>query len=146
MESGYAVLGIEHVHITAPEELQEEVAEWYRTCFKLSDIDKPQGTRPQGFWFQVGAQELHISVDEHNPPRDSHFAIVVDALDPVIECLREHGCHIEQATTIPGRHRFFTRDPAGNRIEVVRFDEESTVISREEARTELRAHVMHEES
>ena len=145
MESGYNVLGIEHVHITAPAELQDDVADWYRTCLKLEVIEKPEGTRPQGFWFRAGTQELHISIDEHNPPRDSHFALVVDALDPVIECLREHGCHIEQATTIPGRHRFFTRDPAGNRVEIVRYDEESKVVAQEDARVEPRARVMHEE-
>src|SRR5688572_19630591 len=102
MDPGYTVLGIEHVHITAPAELQEDVAEWYRTCLGLEAIDKPEGARSEGAWFRAGAQELHISVDEHNPPRDSHFALVVDGLEPIIECLRENGCHIEQATTIPG--------------------------------------------
>ncbi len=145
MESGYTVLGIEHVHITAPAELHEDVAEWYRTCLSLEDIEKPEGTRSQGFWFRAGGQELHISVDEHNPPRDSHFALVVDSLDPVIDRLRGHGCHIEQASIIPGRHRFFTRDPAGNRIEVVSFDEQEQVVSEEAARTEQRARVLHEE-
>lgn len=145
MASGFTVLGIEHIHITAPAELQDDVAEWYRTCLLLEDIKKPEGTRPGGYWFHAGAQELHISIDEHNPPRDSHFALVVDALEPVIDCLRENGCHIEQATTIPGRHRFFTRDPAGNRVEIVSFDERSQVIAQEDARVEPRARVMHEE-
>jgi catechol 2,3-dioxygenase-like lactoylglutathione lyase family enzyme len=47
----------------------------------------------------------------------------VDDLDAAIGRLRAAGCHIEQAGEIPGRHRCYTRDPAGNRIEVVRFDE-----------------------
>jgi len=145
MDPGYTVLGIEHVHITAPAELQDDVAEWYRSCLSLEPLEKPEGTLSHGAWFRAGAQELHISVDEHNPPRESHFALVVDNLDPIIECLREHGCHIEQATTIPGRHRFFTRDPAGNRIEIVHHDEEATVVSQEDARAEARARVLHEE-
>jgi catechol 2,3-dioxygenase-like lactoylglutathione lyase family enzyme len=142
--AGYKVLGIEHVHITTPAELENDVVEWYQTCLNLEKIDKPEGTRSAGHWLRAGPQELHISLDEHNPPRDSHFGLVVDEFEPVIECLRDHGCHIEQATTIPGRHRFFTRDPAGNRVEIIHFDQ-SQVVATEEATADDRAQILHEE-
>ena len=121
--ASYVFKGLDHVNITAPEELMDEVLEWYWARLGLERIDKPEGTRAQGGWFRVGAQELHVSVDPHNPPHDAHFALVVDDSKSVIEALRSAGCHIEQASPIPGRHRFFTRDPAGNRIEVTSFDE-----------------------
>jgi hypothetical protein len=51
---------------------------------------------------------------------------LVDHLDEVVERLRETGCHIEQARLIPGWKRFFTRDPAGNRIEIAAREEQTT--------------------
>lgn len=140
----YKVLGIEHVHITTPAELENEVVEWYCSCLNLEEVQKPEGTRSTGRWLRAGSQEVHISIDEHNPPRDAHFGLVVDAFEPVVECLRAKGFHIEQATTIPGRHRFFTRDPAGNRVEIVHFDQPK-VLASEEAPADERAQVVHEE-
>ena len=116
------VEAIDHVNITAPEELVEEVAVWYVVCLQLERIDKPEGTPSEGAWFRAGAQEVHVSVDPHNPPHSAHFGLVVSDIAPVVDKLRSAGCHIEQARLIPGRHSFFTRDPAGNRIEIVAFD------------------------
>src|SRR5688572_2002315 len=116
--------GIDHVTVTAPEELMDEVVSWYSDTLGLESIEKPEGTRAKGGWFSAGDQELHVSVDPHNPPQSAHFGLVVDNVSDVVEALRGAGCHIEQASTIPGRHRFFTRDPAGNKIEIMSFDKE----------------------
>ncbi len=118
MGDEFQVVGVDHVQVTAPDELIAETCEWYRSCLGLEDMPKPQGTRPVGAWFRIGAQELHVSVDEHNPHKTAHFGVVVTDFDAVVERLRGAGCHIEQASDIPGRHRFYTRDPAGNRIEI----------------------------
>lgn len=119
---GFSVLGLDHVNVTTPAELEEQVLEWYGSCLGLERIDKAGGTGERGGWFRVGDRELHVALDEHNPPKCAHFAVVVDDLDAVIDGLRTSRCHIEQARPIEGRHRFFTRDPAGNRIEVMAFD------------------------
>ena len=118
----FTFLALDHVDVTTPEELEEEVVTWYRETLGLEQLEKPQGTREAGAWFRAGDHEVHVSLDEHNPPRVAHFGIVVDDYDAVIEQLRAAGCHIEQAREIPGRHRFYTRDPAGNRIEIMSFD------------------------
>ncbi len=117
------VLGVDHVSITAPEELLEEVATWYRDTLRLREIERPEGTKHAGAWFEAGEQEIHLMQDPHNPPRQAHFALVVEDYSSMIERLRGFGCHIEQAASIPGRHRFYTRDPAGNRIEITSYDE-----------------------
>lgn len=114
--------GIDHVNITAPEELMDDVLEWYEVRLGLERLPKPSGTRPGGGWFQVGRQELHISVDPHNPPHTAHFGLVVSNFSEIVTALREAGYHIEQASAVPGRHRFYTRDPAGNRVEIAHFD------------------------
>ena len=122
MTDKFKVIGLDHVNVTAPEELVEEVVEWYEGCLGLERLDKPSGTKGSGAWFRAGDQQVHISLDEHNPPKQAHFSLVVTDFDGVIECMRDAGCHIEQAREIPGRHRFFTRDPAGNRIEIMSLD------------------------
>ncbi|MGH2755826.1 MAG: VOC family protein [Actinomycetota bacterium] len=123
--SGFQVRGVDHVHITTPEELEKQVIDWYTDCLGLERVEKPEGTWPKGTWFSAGGQEIHVSKDEHNPPKEGHFGLVVDDFPAAIEVLRANGCHIEQASNIPGRHRCYTRDPAGNRIELLAFDDES---------------------
>lgn len=132
MSPQFRVLGLDHVDVTAPVELEAEVVEWYQSCLGLTRIKKPEGTRPKGAWFELGPDELHVSVDEHNPPQTAHVGIVVDDYELVIRHLREFGCHIEQASAIPGRRRFYTRDPAGNRIEIGFVEETSAEVMNEE--------------
>ncbi len=132
MSESFRVLGLDHVNVTAPEELEEDVVNWYQGCLGLERVHKPEGTRPKGAWFRLGNQELHVSIDEHNPPQRAHLGIIVDDFDTVIAKLRGSGCHLEQASTIPGRRRCYTRDPAGNRIEVAAIEEPSAQVVSEE--------------
>jgi muramoyltetrapeptide carboxypeptidase len=118
----FQVLGLDHITVTSPEELEQETIEWYQSCLGLRRVDKPPGTSPSGAWLVAGDQEVHVAIDPHNPHREAHMALAVDDFDGVVEHLRATGCHLEQASTIPGRRRFYTRDPAGNRIEILAFD------------------------
>jgi catechol 2,3-dioxygenase-like lactoylglutathione lyase family enzyme len=128
------VLGMDHVTVTTPDELAEEVVGWYRDVLELEQLDKPEGSRPGGAWFRAGSQEIHVSLDPHNPPRAAHFSLMVEDLDAVVSRLRDAGCHIEQARPIPGRRRCFTRDPAGNSIEIVAFDDDEDAATQGSAR------------
>ena len=114
-------MALDHVAVTTPVELEAEVVEWYGDCLGLERIEKPEGARPAGAWFSAGGREIHVSVDEHNPPKHAHFGLVVDDLDALVQRLREAGVHIEQARPITGRRRLYTRDPAGNRIELASY-------------------------
>ena len=132
MADRFHVLALDHVNITAPEELEQEVVGWYENCLGLERLPKPEGTRPSGAWFKLGDQELHISIDQHNPPQNAHLGILVDDFETVVQGLRGAGCHIEQAATIPGRRRCYTRDPAGNRIELAAIEEPAANVVTEE--------------
>jgi catechol 2,3-dioxygenase-like lactoylglutathione lyase family enzyme len=116
-----SVEGLDHVTVTSPEELESEVLEFYEHFLGLKRLTKPEGARPAGGWFALGGSELHVSRDSHNPPPAAHLAITVGDFDEVVRRLRESGFHIEQARPIVGRKRLFTRDPAGNRIEIVSY-------------------------
>lgn len=122
---GLGSLELDHVTVTAPAELEDEVIEWYERVLGLEQIEKLEGTPENGAWFSLGGAQLHLSRDPHNPPRRAHFAVRIDDFAGAVEHLRAHGCHIEQAKEIRGRRRFFTRDPAGNRIELFTLDEET---------------------
>ena len=122
MEEWHRVVRLDHVNVTTPSELEADVLRWYEEVIGLERLPKPAGTRDAGGWFRVGDQEVHVSIDEHNPPEAAHFGLVVDDFAALVERLRAAGCHIEQAREIPGRHRCFTRDPAGNSIEFMAFD------------------------
>lgn len=126
------VLLLEHVSVTSPEELEDEVIGWYRDLLGLEELEKPPGTRAKGAWFRVGEQQVHITIDEHNPAKVSHFGIVVDDFADVVDRLRASGCHIEQASPIPGRRRFYTRDPAGNRVEIISIEGSARVVAAED--------------
>lgn len=119
------VVSLEHVSVTTPDDLEDVVLGWYLDCLGLEPIEKPPGTRDKGAWFQIGEQQVHITIDEHNPPKKAHFGLVVDDYEAVVDALRAAGSHLEQATDIPGRRRFYTRDPAGNRIEIIAIAGES---------------------
>ncbi len=124
--------GVDHVNITAPEELMDDVCRWYEDILGLRRLPKPETVSDSGCWFAAGRQEVHVSVDPHNPPHRAHFGLVTGDFASVVEALRRAGCHLEQARVIPGRHRFYTRDPAGNRIEITTIDEDVASVEREE--------------
>lgn len=126
------VTGLDHVNVSVPEELEAEVARWYSDVLGVNEIVKPEGTRDRGRWFDLGNAQLHLSVAERNPPHGAHFCVVVPDFDSFIDRLRSRGNHIEQACPIPGRHRCFTRDPAGNRVEIMAVDEAPASVVYEE--------------
>jgi catechol 2,3-dioxygenase-like lactoylglutathione lyase family enzyme len=123
--TAFEVRGIDHVDITAPKDLEADVLAWYESVLGLERVAKPNDTPAKGGWFLIGELQLHVTRAEHNPHPRAHFGIEVDDYEAVVQRLREVGCHIEQAHPIVGLHRFYTRDPAGNRIEILSYDEES---------------------
>jgi catechol 2,3-dioxygenase-like lactoylglutathione lyase family enzyme len=127
----FDVVGLDHVNVTTPEELEDQVLDFYATCLGLERIDKPAGTRPAGGWFRAGSTEIHVSIDEHNPQKAPHFGLVVSDFSAALESIRAAGCHVEQARPIPGRERCFTTDPAGNRVELIAYESAATVLYEE---------------
>jgi catechol 2,3-dioxygenase-like lactoylglutathione lyase family enzyme len=119
MKPPVRVLGLDHVTITTPPVLEAETVAWYELTLCLERLQKPMGARPGGAWFRAGRQQIHVSLEDRNPHPTAHFGIVVGDFQATIERLREGGFHIEQARLIPGRRRAFTRDPAGNGVEIL---------------------------
>ncbi|MEA2485742.1 MAG: hypothetical protein QOD46_853 [Actinomycetota bacterium] len=120
--TGVAVQTIDHVTVAAPSELEDAVIEWYSQVLGFERLAKPEGTSSSGAWFRAGNVQLHVTIEPAPPARVGHFGVVVDDLDGAVEQLRAAGSGIEPARTIPGRRRCYTRDPAGNTIEILSYD------------------------
>jgi catechol 2,3-dioxygenase-like lactoylglutathione lyase family enzyme len=110
------MIRIHHVNVVVPIGRTEEVAAFYRDRLGLRQIPKPPQLDPRGAWFQVDElTQIHISERDGDAHRDAHFALVVDDFDAVVANLDEW----TPQDDIFGGGRGFTRDPAGNRIELL---------------------------
>src|SRR4029077_6815654 len=78
-----AVVGLDHVQVAAPPGCEREARRFYGELLGLVEIDKPEPLRRRGgVWFGVGAQQLHIGVQEpFFPARKAHPALRVRAAE-----------------------------------------------------------------
>lgn len=71
----------------------------------------------KGAWLKVGDAEIHLTEDPAPQPLSKrHVALEVDDLRGARAAVLAGGAAIEKEE--PGR-RFWTRDPSGNRLEIV---------------------------
>ncbi len=118
-----SVIGIDHVQIAAPAGCESAARRFYGELLGLTEIEKPEPLRMRGgVWFTVGAQQLHIGVeDAFEPARKAHPALRVQPgrLDKIAERLSGAGHTVRWDDTLTGTRRFFCDDPWGNRIELL---------------------------
>ncbi len=110
---------LHHVNIVVPPGSAEGVLPFYADVLGLVQVPKPaQGAT--GAWFDLtGGAELHISERDGERHPDSHFGLVVDDLPAVLDRLAEAGAPWTEQPDLFGGRRGFTRDPAGNRVELL---------------------------
>jgi catechol 2,3-dioxygenase-like lactoylglutathione lyase family enzyme len=116
--------GLDHVQVAAPPGCEREARSFYGGLLGLPELVKPDDLqRGGGVWFAAGAQELHVGVaEDFAPARKAHPGLRVDsdaALDALAGALTTAGADVEWDDRIPGRRRFFTSDPWGNRVELL---------------------------
>ena len=101
-------------HVNLRVEKLDEAVQFYTQVMGLEQIERgDRGGR--GAWLQVGGQQVHLAEDSAPQPRSKrHFAVEVADLAEARRTVQEHGVALEQEEP----HRFFMRDPSGNRIEV----------------------------
>ena len=121
---GVGIDGLDHVQVAAPPGCEREARSFYGELLGLPELPKPDDLQGGGgVWFAAGAQELHVGVAEgFAPARKAHPGLRVDsdaALDALAGALTTAGAAVEWDDRIPGRRRFFTSDPWGNRIELL---------------------------
>jgi catechol 2,3-dioxygenase-like lactoylglutathione lyase family enzyme len=119
-----SVTQLDHVFITIPVNGEDEGRRFYGGLLGLEEMTKPAGlAESPGVWFQAGQGEVHLGVDgEHAASRRPHPGFRVEsvsALEELAHRLEGAGCEVSWDERIEGRKRFYTRDPFGNRLELL---------------------------
>ena len=114
------VTGIDHVQIAAPAGCEVAARAFYGDLLGMEELPKPAALAGRGgVWFQAGAQELHIGVEEpFVPARKAHPGLVVSDLAALRRRLADAGIDYADDNAIPDTDRLFVHDPFGNRLEL----------------------------
>ena len=116
------VVSLHHVNVTVPPGLEAETKHFYAEVVGLKQVPKPSTARQSGAWYQIGYNQLHLSVEEEErgPLSSRHVCFTVSDLAEAEERFREAGVEIiPDARPIAGTRRFYVRDPGGNQLEIV---------------------------
>jgi catechol 2,3-dioxygenase-like lactoylglutathione lyase family enzyme len=113
---------LHHAQITIPSDATDQARAYYCDLLGLPEIPKPESLRNRGgFWLEISGQEIHVSLEDgvDRNATKSHLAYQVDDLKFWRSRLSNAGFQILEGIPIPGFDRFETRDPFGNRLEMV---------------------------
>ena len=118
------IVGLDHAFLTIQEGGEDEARRFYGDVLGLEEIQRPEGLqRSGGVWFQAGGEELHLGTDDARlRPKRPHPGFRVGSsaeLDEVAERLTTNRYDVQWDDRIEGRRRFYTRDPFGNRLELL---------------------------
>lgn len=116
------VTALHHVNVTVPPELESAAKEFYGSLLGLRQVPKPAAARQSGAWYQIGDNQLHLSVEteERGPLSSRHICFHVSNLVEAESQFRAAGVEIiPDPRPVPGNERFYVRDPGGNQLEIV---------------------------
>lgn len=118
--SGDLVVGLHHVQISCPAGSEDALRGFYAGVLGMVEVPKPPALAARGgVWFRAGTCELHCGVEEgFAPARKAHPGIAVSDVDAAAERVAAAGLPVRWDDAIPGRRRFHTDDPVGNRVEL----------------------------
>jgi glyoxylase I family protein len=107
---------VHHVSINVPD--PQAALRFYVDVLGLTERTDRPDFGIGGHWLDAGGQQVHLIEGETPPAVGQHFALLVDDLDSVVSELRGQSVEVSDPMAIgPGRQAF-TRDPAGNVVEL----------------------------
>jgi len=115
------VVGIDHVQLAMPPGGEVAARRFYGEVLGFTEVPKPEAMRARGgMWFQAGPIGIHLGLEEGmRPSVKAHPALLVADLDAFTARLAAAGCEWRADHDIPGTRRGHTRDPFGNRLELI---------------------------
>lgn len=117
-------LALDHVQVAAPRGGEDEARAFYGGLLGLSEVEKPPALAAEGgAWFATATGLLNVGVTEpFAPAAKAHPGLRAEsgaALDALAEAVAAAGHPVEWDDRLPGHRRFYTRDPFGNRVELL---------------------------
>jgi catechol 2,3-dioxygenase-like lactoylglutathione lyase family enzyme len=115
------IVGVDHVQLAFPPGGEADARRFYGEVLGLVEIPKPEAMRARGgMWFVAGPIQIHLGLEpDMRPSTKMHPALVVDDLDAYCARLAAAGCEWRPDDGLPGVRRGHTKDPFGNRIELI---------------------------
>ncbi|MEV8597692.1 VOC family protein [Streptomyces sp. NPDC052012] len=113
------ITALDHVQLAAPPGSEDLLRAYYVDVLGMTEIPKaPVLAARGGCWFRVGAVQLHLGIeDAFRPAKKAHPGIRVTGIDAYAARLTRHGAPVTWDDHLPGHRRFYSEDPAGNRLE-----------------------------
>ena len=114
------VTALHHVNVTVTPELEAATKDFYGTVLGLKQVPKPAAARQSGAWYQIGANQLHLSIEvgAERGQADGHVCFTVDDLADAEKRFRAAGVEIIPDPRPSGPLRFYVHDPGGNQLEI----------------------------
>lgn len=117
------VVRIDHVQLSIPRgsEAEGQARRFYGELLGFTEVPKPEPMRVRGgMWFEAGPVGIHLGVEDNlHALEKAHPALVVRDFDAYGARLTAAGFEWRANDELPGVRRAFTRDPFGNRIELI---------------------------
>jgi catechol 2,3-dioxygenase-like lactoylglutathione lyase family enzyme len=118
--------GLDHVQLAAPPGHEEAARAFFGGALGMREVPKPADMAKRGgCWFQCGAQQIHVGVEQDfRPAKKAHPAIRLADLasfEALLARLEEKGVPVKRDREMEaeGTARFFVFDPWGNRLELL---------------------------
>jgi hypothetical protein len=113
---------LDHVQLAMATGGEEKARGFFRDILGMAELPKPAALAGRGgCWFSSQAAIIHLGVEaEFRPQKKAHPAFCVAGIDELAGRLAAAGHTVEWDDALPDRRRFYTADPFGNRIELIR--------------------------
>ncbi|MFI9049171.1 VOC family protein [Streptomyces sp. NPDC053427] len=113
------ITGLDHIQLAALPGTEDALRAYYVGTLGMAEAPKPPSLATRGgWWFEAGTARLHLGIDpDHQPSKKSHPGIRVTRIDAFAARLTAAGAPVTWDDDLPGHRRFYSTDPAGNRLE-----------------------------
>ncbi len=113
---------VHHVNlVVAPHRFDRSLSFW-RDVLGFEEVERGGSPTSAGSWIRRGDAEIHLSVRDGEPHPEAHVALEVDDLGAIEQACRAAGFGFHPAPPVIGVLRGFTRDPGGNRVELIQVE------------------------
>jgi catechol 2,3-dioxygenase-like lactoylglutathione lyase family enzyme len=113
---------LDHVQLAIPAGTENEADTFYVGLLGLTSIPKPAALAGRGGrWYELGELQLHLGAETaFSPSAKAHVALRTTEFDALRSRLMNSGARVVDDDALEDVERFYTYDPAGNRLEIIR--------------------------